>query len=195
MQPACYNVAMAHLLSAFIERPERIRFETQSPQETIILLLRAHPITNLGWIIISLLLFVAPFIFFNNLGFLGITPGPSISRISLIVTTVWELITFGYVFEQFLNYYFSVYIVTNLRVVDIDFINLLGKKVSDAQLSEIEDVTYTQNGVFRSIFNYGDVSIQTAGTKPEILFRAVPRPADVAQVVDELQPVGKTNGA
>lgn len=182
---------MAHILSAFIERPERVRFETQQQDEQIILLLRAHPITNLRWIIIALLLIAAPFIFFSNLQFLGITPSPVTARIEVIVTIVWELIAFGYIFEQFLNYYFSVYIITNLRVVDIDFVNLLGKKVSDAQIADIEDVTYTQNGVFRSVFNYGDVIIQTAGAKPEVDFRAIPRPDDVVQILAEIQP---TNG-
>lgn len=178
---------MAHILSAFVERPQRTRFETQQPEEEILLLLRAHPITNLGWIIISILLFITPFVFFSNLAFLGIEQGPNVARISLIVTVVWELITFGYIFEQFLNYYFSVYIVTNLRVVEIDFVNLLHKRVSDAQILDIEDVTYTQNGVYRSIFHYGDVIIQTAGAKPEIDFRAVPRPSDIAHLLNELQ--------
>lgn len=182
---------MAHLLSAYIERPERITFESQLPDETIILLLRAHPITNVPWIIIGILLILFPF----ALMVLPIGASLPVSPADLqqalnIFAVVFEFVAFGYIFEQFLNYYFSVYIVTNIRIIDIDFFNILNKKVSDTQLAEIEDVTYTQNGIFRAIFNYGDVVVQTAGTNPEFLFRAVPRPDDVAQVMNELQPPG-----
>lgn len=180
---------MAHLLSAFIQRPERTRFETQEPQEVIQLLLRAHPITTLRWIVIGIVFIFFPLLVITGLPFIGVGTSSSFATRTIFISTiVWELVAFGYIFEQFLNWYFSVYIVTNLRIVDIDFVNLVSKKVSDAQLKDIEDITYTQNGIFRSIFNYGDVVVQTAGAKPEFDFYAVPRPADVAQVISELQP-------
>lgn len=183
---------MAHLLSSFIERPARTHFETQQAGEEIILLLRAHPITNLRWIIIGIVLILTPFFLFLAAPLvLGLpVSSATVQQFFIIFSIVWELIAFGYIFEQFLNYYFSVYIVTNLRVVDIDFINLLSKVVSDAQLDDIEDITYNQNGILRSIFNYGDIIIQTAGAKQEFDFYAVPRPDDVAQIISELQPRG-----
>ncbi len=181
---------MPSMLSAFISQPSNIRFESQEANETIILLLRAHPITTLKGIVIGILLALVPFLLFIQPIFFPLPLTPSdLHRFYLIITMVFELVAIGYTFEQFLLYYFSVYIVTNIRVVDIYFSSLLSKKVSETQLGEIEDVTYTQNGVFRSIFNFGDVIIQTAGPNPEFRFYAVPRPNEVTQIIEGLEPV------
>ena len=52
---------------------------------------------------------------------------------------------------------FNVYIVTDERIIDIDFYNLIYKEVSDANIDKIQDVTYKMGGVVRTLFNYGDV--------------------------------------
>jgi hypothetical protein len=40
--------------------------------------------------------------------------------------------------------------------------------------------------VFSSIFDYGDVYIQTAGEKPEFEFKGVPRPRDIQDTLFDL---------
>jgi membrane protein YdbS with pleckstrin-like domain len=42
-------------------------------------------------------------------------------------------------------------------------------------------------GVIRTIFNYGDVLIQTASEVPRIEFQAVSRPDKVAKILRELR--------
>ncbi len=71
--------------------------------------------------------------------------------------------------------------------MDVDFLNLTTKKVSDADLEKIQDVTFTNNGAFGTIFNYGDVIIQTAAELPEFVFEAVPQPASVANILQRLR--------
>lgn len=179
---------MAHLLSAYIERPLRLRFEGQDADEVILLLLRRAPITNLPWILVSIILFLTPLLVQVSLPLLGFPlNSPTVLQVFVVFALVWELVAFGYTFEHFLNYYFSVYIVTTKRVLDIDFINLLTKVVSDIQIEDIEDVTYTQTGIYRSIFHFGDVFIQSAGAIPNTDFLAVSRPADVGNLISDLQ--------
>jgi hypothetical protein len=90
-------------------------------------------------------------------------------------------------FEKFLNWYFNVYIITTERIIDVDFISLLYKQVSEAQIAKIQDVTYTMGGLARAVFNYGDVLIQTAGELPNFDFLAVPHPNKVAAVIAEMK--------
>ena len=49
------------MFPAYLENPTNCRFEGQDVDEKILLLLRAHPVTNLSWIIPAILLFLAPF--------------------------------------------------------------------------------------------------------------------------------------
>jgi membrane protein YdbS with pleckstrin-like domain len=70
--------------------------------------------------------------------------------------------------------------------VDVDWLNLLYKKLSTTQLGRIQDVTYKQGGLLDLFFDYGDVFIQTAGTEQNFEFEKVPQPQSVVRAIDEL---------
>ena len=53
-------------------------------------------------------------------------------------------------------------------------------------MEKIEDVTYKQSGFIRSLFNYGDVHVQTAGEEENIEYDRVPRPAKVAEIINDI---------
>jgi hypothetical protein len=91
-----------------------------------------------------------------------------------------------YVLESFLGWYFNVYFVTNLRVIDVDFYNLVYKQVSDANIDKIQDVSYNMGGVARTVFNFGNVFIQTAAKVEEFDFLAVPNPDKVAKIIEDM---------
>jgi membrane protein YdbS with pleckstrin-like domain len=168
-------------LSSFRLYPEDVEFETKENDEKIILLLRAHPITNIGWILIAILMFFVPGIA-RTLGVFNSLP----SGFGLVISLVWYLITTAYVLESFLGWYFNVYFVTNLRVIDVDFYNLIYKQVSDANIDKIQDVSYNMGGVIRTIFNFGNVFIQTAAKVEEFDFLAIPNPDKVAKIIEDM---------
>jgi len=169
-------------LSAFDYFPDNVDFETRDRQEKIVLFLRKHPITNLRWILIASLLVLAPLLMslFPILDFLP-------SNFQFIAVLGWFLMITAYILENFLSWYFNVYLVTDERIVDIDFHNLIYKEVSDANIDKIQDVTYKMGGVARTFFNYGDVEIQTASEVPNFEFAAVPNPDRVAKILQDLR--------
>lgn len=175
-----------HFLSAFMVKPDGVRFETQDTSEQVLLLMRRHPITNLGWLLsVGLLfltpMFIAPLVIQFGLNFMRLPAG-----YYLILPLIWYLGTFGYALTSFLNWYFNVYIVTNERVVDIDWYGLLYKQLSSTQLTKIQDVTYKQGGILDTFFNFGTVYIQTAGTEPNFEFTAVPKPHQVVEQINQI---------
>ncbi len=161
--------------------PEKTNFETQDSEEKVILLLRKHPITNLGWILIAVLMLFGPIVL-NSFPLLSFLP----ANFQFIAILSWYLITTAFILENFLSWFFNVYIVTDERVVDVDFYNLIYKQVSDAKLDKIQDVTYNMGGAIRTVFNYGNVLIQTAAEVNQFEFEAVPRPDRIAKVLQEL---------
>ena len=169
-------------LSALSYYPDKVEFENKDPEEKVILLLRKHPITNLGWVMMTFLLLIAP-AFISSFQFFEALP----FGLKIILTLTWYLVTFGFAYEKFLTWFFSVNIVTDERLFDVEFVNLIYRKMTDAQIDRIQDVTVQMGGGIRTMFNFGDLIIQTASEIPEIEFEAVPEPDKVAKVLRELR--------
>ncbi len=174
------------MFPSYVENPENCSFEGQDPQEKILLLLRAHPITNLSWIIPAILLFFLPFVIGLALSFFSIPPNIIPEPFGLVFLLFNFLLIMSIVFEGFLYWYFNVYIVTNKNIIDIDFHSILYKNIDVAPLRNIEDTQSSMIGILHSIFHYGHVYIQTAGAARNIDLVDVPRPHHVADfILDE----------
>jgi len=161
--------------------PKELRFESQDSKEQIILLLRRHFVTNLPWIFITILLSLIP-LAFPFFGILDLLP-PDFQLITFII---WYLFVLAYFFENILSWLYNVYIVTDERVVDVDFKSLVYKNISEAKIDKIEDVTYRQGGLIQSFFDFGTVAIQTAAEKREFEFELVSQPSRLAKILNRL---------
>ncbi|KKS78240.1 MAG: hypothetical protein UV74_C0001G0087 [Candidatus Woesebacteria bacterium GW2011_GWB1_43_14] len=169
-------------LAAYNYCPTDVKFAVADKEEKVVLFLRRHPITNIPWILLASIMCLAPMVLTLFPPF-GLLP----SGYQAVVIMTWYLITLAFIIEQFLSWYFNVNIVTDERMFDVDFVNLVYREITDAHIDQIEDVTTVMGGVVRTMFNYGDVMIQTAGQVPRIEFLAVPKPDRVAQVLRELR--------
>jgi hypothetical protein len=178
------NAPPAHNpFAAFVPQPDNIQFETQHAQEKVLLVLRQHPVVNLGWILITVLLLVAPILLVPMLPFFSFLP----SKFTFFAMIAWYMFVLTYVIEQFLGWYYNIYVITDERVIDIDFYSLIYKEVSEAQIDKIEDITATTAGILGAIFNFGHIYIQTAGEQNRFDFLSVPQPAKVMKFLNELQ--------
>lgn len=161
--------------------PRAVKFESQESKEQIVLLLRRHFITNIPWIFIAIVLTLVSFLF-PYFGILSVLP----SRFQFMTYILWYLFVLAYVIENLLSWLYNVYIITDERIVDIDFYSLVYKRISEAKIEKIEDVTYTQGGFIQSLFDFGTVTIQTAAEKREFEMEYVPQPSRLAKVLNQL---------
>lgn len=170
-------------LSSLLFLPrDNIRFETQEPEEKILMIVRAHWITNIPWVFLSIVIFIAPVV----LGFFPLLDSFPF-RYRIVFVIFWYLIFLMFVFEKFLSWFFNLSIITDERIVDVDFINLTTKKVSDCDLDKIQDVSFTNAGAIGTILNYGNVLVQTAAEVTEFVFEKVPRPGKIAEILRHLR--------
>jgi len=173
-----------HFYSSFFQDPEGLSFEDIEQGESILLLLRRHFVTNVPWIAATIVLLILPFLFPFILTFFPF-PLPESHTIMLFMG-FYYLFVFGFVLLNFTLWYFQAGLVTNRRIIDVDLSGILYRQVSEAKIQNIQDVTYNQIGFIRSLFNYGNVLVQTAGAEENIEYDRVPRPARVADIIGDL---------
>lgn len=166
---------------SFIAKPEKIFFDSQHHEEKVLLLLRRHPITQLPWILTAIAMLFVPLLF-QSVGLLHFFP----PNFQIAVLIGWYLLIGSFVLESFLNWFYNVYIITDERVIDVDFVNLIYKNISTAKIDSIEDITIVAGGVAASVFNFGTIKIQTAAAITEFEFEDVPQPAKVTAFLNEL---------
>jgi uncharacterized membrane protein len=175
----------AHFYSNLVLNPNNVTFENQDTDEEIVLLVRRDLITNVPWIIFAIILILVPLLINSLSSFF--TPFFNFSSgVQLIGFLFYYLIVFGYILIQFTLWYFNVGLVTTKRIVDFNVLGVLSKQISETKLNLVEDVTYSQVGSIRSVFDYGDVTIQTAGTQENFEFDRAPEPARIVHIIGDL---------
>lgn len=185
--PDDYSAVMRSLrrstnpLAAFCAKPYKTNFATQDPEEKVLLILRKHPVTQVPWILFVIVGIIMPS-FIDPGAFLDFLP----IKLQIASTIAWYMAVLIFGIESFLSWYYNVNIITDERVIDIDFTSLMFRNVTSAQLGKVEDVTSTAYGFMGTVFDYGDIRIQTAGAEVDIVFDLVPKPTLVARLLNEL---------
>lgn len=182
-----------HVFSSFCQNPQNIHFQNQEEDEEILLFLRRHFITNLPWIFSVIFLFFLPMISGFIFSSMHLMPAFMSAKMITFLTFFYYLCVFSYALVSFFTWFFNISLITGKRVIDIDFSELVYKNVSATKLDLVQDASFSEIGVIRSVFDYGDVLIQTAGSLDNFDLLAVPHPEKVIQIVENL--IGKDNHA
>jgi hypothetical protein len=170
------------MVQTFSIMPGKVRFETQERREKVILLLRQHWLTQVKWLALAVLMLWAP-LSLLWIPFIDFLPG----NYQFMIIVIWYLLLIAFIYEKFISWFYHVFIITDERVIDIDFYHLLYKEISGTKIDNIEDVTFSQGGMIRAMFNYGNVAIQTAAEKREFTIESVPEPNRVVKILNELK--------
>ena len=91
---------------------------------------------------------------------------------------------------RFHDYYLSVQIVTSRRIIDITQNGLFTREMNELSYNTIEDVNYKRSGLLATVFNFGDVILQTAAGSNKntsgFIFKNIPYPAKVHSLIANL---------
>lgn len=179
-----------HLVAAYCERPFGVSFADKLKDEELLLFLRKHFVTNVPWIVSAVALALTPFILVALAGF-GVLPINFLPPVYIaMILLLYYFFVAGFAFVHYLTWFYNIDLVTNQRILDIDFSSLVFENVDATKLSQVEDVGYKQVGIIRSIFDYGDIHLHTAGPSSNFEFSAVPHPERIINTINDL--IGRT---
>lgn len=162
-------------------------FATQRDEETIYLVIREHPI------LIAIRLFFIVFLYSLGITMHILIPHLLPDFVTGIVADAIDLLFFVYYLGlllgallAFVYYYLSVQIITDMRMVDVDQSSLFGRKVTEIQIENVEEVTSTSHGLLPTLFNFGKVLVQTSSAVSEFTFENVAHPEQIKKLILDL---------
>ena len=77
----------------------------------------------------------------------------------------------------------STLTVTNEEVQQVIQSGLFHRRHSRLALANVEDVTFLQKGIFATIFNFGELNVETAGEQANFKFSYCPKPSRCAKAI------------
>lgn len=162
-------------------------FSTQRDEETIYLVIREHPV------LIGIRLIFVVFLYVLGITMHILIPHLLPGFVAGIVSDIVNLLFFVYYLGlllggllAFVYYYLSVQIITDMRMVDVDQSGLFGRKVTEIQIENVEEVTSTSHGVLPTLFNFGKVLVQTSSAMSEFVFENVAHPEQIKKLILDL---------
>ncbi len=163
------------------------KFITQKSYEKIVYFLRRDVIVFLKEMILFIFLLFLPFVAYIFLQ----TSFPSLLESSLaypllvILASTYFLTVWLIFFTAFIDYYLDFWVITNDRIINVEQ-HLFSRVISELDLYKIQDVTAEIKGPLPTMFNYGNVYVQTAGAVERFILEEIPHPHKVSKKIMEL---------
>lgn len=103
--------------------------------------------------------------------------------LALVIGLIPTLAFLGGGLYAYIDWRNDIYVVTNRRVVHRERIGLVQQRFSAAPLHAIQDIQQIQIGLAARFFRYGDLIIETAGEAGQVVFRSIPEPGQVRDLI------------
>lgn len=158
--------------------------------EPIVIFARRHIISFLGTVFYFILAFVLPLILWS-LNSSIVKTEFSQNDLALITLTLssYYLVLVTYFFIEWINYYYDILIVTTKILYDIEQKNFFLRQISHVHLLQIEDISSEIKGFFQTLFAYGNVIIQTAGSEERTVIKYIANPQETAAMILKLHKI------
>ena len=166
---------------SFMSFPKNLTFYGKEKDENVVLIVRSHWIIYVPYIGIALSILLIPILIQIVISGLAQSTPFFLALFLSCLTISFSIIVYAYV-----RWFYNVNIITDRRVIDLDFTTVVSHSLAEARLEKIEDVSHKQLGALGSIFDVGTVYVQTAGATAEIEFDNIPRPREVQDILYDL---------
>ena len=154
--------------------PRSYEFPGQHEGEAVEMVFRQHPIVmrrRLIFCLLILVVFALP---------LSLWPLERWPWWGLLTGFVVSLLVFGH---RMISWFFSLYIISNERLIQIIQKGFFNRKVVDISHTKIQSVNYEIKGLQATMFGYGTITVQTY--VGDLLLNYIHKPEQVHQLMVE----------
>lgn len=144
-------------------KPHHKYFADQFDDEEVLYVFRKHPVVMrkgiVAWAVTMLLgplyVLVLTFMYRDNP---AKYPGTGTFFLSVLASFALSLIVFA---PSYIGWYFSVFIITDQRFIQIHQKGLFHRGVSDIGLNQIQSISYEVAGLQETLLGFGTIKMQT----------------------------------
>jgi len=160
----------------------------QKTYERIVFFLHRNLVTFVPAILLFVALLIAPIVvgYFLRSFFLPWWENSLYQPLIILFASAYLLSIVMFFYSYFVTFYLDVWIITNDRLVDIRQVSLFSRIIAEVDLYQIQDATSEVKGFWASMFNYGNIYLQTAGPVPRFVLYNVPDPSNLREKILDL---------
>ena len=161
-------------------------FPSQENDEAVFVFARPFWLAFVPTLLIFLLVFALASI--GQVYISGLPAGISglTANIAILGLGIFQLAALIIFLVAVLDFYFDLIIVTDRRLADVDQEQLFYRKISELNLKDVEDTSFVTAGFFQTYFNYGSITVQTAGETTNFIINNLRYPAEIARIIADL---------
>jgi len=147
------------------------------PGEEVHIVARKHLAVHSPHVLLAVALFFLPF--FLMFPLMRWQPYGSYVFVVLVIIGVLHAI------KTFVKWYYTVFVVTSDRVIDVFQKGLFDRIVTNATYDVIQDVSYRKKGLMATLMDVGWITIQTAGSNTAMQVRDIHNPQVVMMMINQ----------
>jgi len=156
-------------------------FEGQHTKEQVIAVIHRHWYA-LFWPVVKIFAgLILVFIVFRLAGFW--------STFSWYIFFIWLVVGGIYILICWFNWARDKYILTDERILNLQQKSLFSRAVYETPYENIQDLSYEVNGFMATLLRYGNVRVQTAGTKEGIILEQVANPRKLKSKIVKIRDI------
>jgi len=114
----------------------------------------------------------------------------------LLVIIFWMIYSI-FLYIEWLNHELDLYIITNNRIIWVDQVGFLNRKVSECNLWQVQEVWNQTKWLLANLLNYWTIKIQTAWNATNFVMDLAPNPInnsrEILNEVDKYRDNNKKN--
>jgi CRP-like cAMP-binding protein len=108
-----------------------------------------------------------------------------LGNVALIISLVVALVPFLAGLYLYIDWRNDVYVVTNQRTAHRERIGIFREMFSAAPLKSIDNIAQVQVGFLAGVLEYGDLIMEMTGEGGQVVFRSVPHPEQIQNLIYE----------
>lgn len=130
----------------------RKSFPGQHDHEEVLLVFRHHLMSMRKQLVVSMIILMA-----------GLVPAAIFvtSDWPLTVLSVTTIMALSYLFWGWVGWYYSVYIATNERIIEVRQRGFFDRRVTEFGLDKVQNINYHIKGLQAVLFRYGTIAVRT----------------------------------
>lgn len=165
------------------EKAAKKYFDDQFDDEDVLFVFRKHPIVMRKGLIIGLAAWLIGPIYTLILTYTSPDNLPSMQffGLSLLLSILLGMLI---LFPSWIGWYYSVFIVTDQRLIQITQRGLFHRSVVDIGLSKIQSTNYEIKGLQATLLSFGTIVIQTY--MGDLVIHEVHKPVEVIRKINEI---------